>query len=204
MVKDMATSLLGADAGPRPQLVRRVGFAVALLLSGMLVGTALEKARADGRPTTILASQEPLPAGILEGLEGYTKLFTTMDASLLPSVFHKTVSMSALADEKDLGSFQVMDYKGLKSMLDMFYDVFQGKKPWSSLPAEFQSMKGAVMIGATSPVRHYSLGPNEYVTEIYDRFVRSGEVVVSFHTNLHWINTVDGWRIKDKIYATLP
>ena len=190
---DLATSLLGARERPR------FGFAVALLLAGALVGTMVEKARAGPQ----LLVTEPVPAEIMEGLQGYREMFTKMDKSLLPKVFHKQMSMSGLKKEDDLSSFDVLDYAGLEAMLDSFHSVFEGKKPWSSLPPEFQDFKGAVMIDATPPVKHYSLGPNEYVTEIHDKFARDGEVLVAWHTNLHWIKTPDGWRIKDKIYATL-
>ena len=192
---ELATSLLGARERPR------LGAAALLLagaLAGALVGTALQP-RAG--PQVLVA--EPLPLGIMEGLQGYSEMFTKMDKSLLPKVFHQQMSMSGLQKEDDLSSFQVLDYKGLESMLDMFAAVFEGKKPWSTLPAEFQGMKGAVMLGATSPVKHFRLGPNEYVTEIYDKFAKNGEVLVAWHTNLHWIKTPDGWRIKDKIYSTL-
>eukprot|EP00439_Symbiodinium_sp_Y106_P042495 s1278_g5.t1 len=202
MAGDMATSLLGATASSQRSQALRAGFAVALVGSGVLMGIAME--RAGGTAAVALTSQEPLPAGIAEGLEGYTQLFSNMDASVLPRVFHKQMSMSALENENNLSSFQVMDYSGLEDMLQMFTDVFAGRKPESSLPKDLRGLKGATMIGATTPVTHYRLGPNEYVTEIYDTLARDGKVLVAFHTNLHWIKTTDGWRIKDKIYATLP
>ena len=200
----------GAIRSGRVQPILYVVASMLLFASGCWVGAArspsagAELGRGEHGEPLALAAEE-VPSGIHEGLEIYMKLFPSFDPKLLPELFHEKMSMSALMNESDLHSFTVFDYEKLKGFLAMAYPVASGQQPVSTLPAEFQPIIGLTLFNALPTVKHYRVGPSVYVTLIKDMMkTPSGQVVTRFRTNLHWIKTPAGWRIKDKIYATLP
>lgn len=153
----------------------------------------------------LVSSHQAIPSGILDGLELYSTLFTTYDVELLPKVFHEKMSMSFLGNESDLSSFEVWDFEGSKKFMEPLFQVTSGKKPLSALPANMQPLVGLKLLNAIPPVKHYKLGPSTWVTQIHDMNKDpSGNVVAHYSTNLHWIKTPAGWRIKDKFFATFP